>query len=389
MKLGVIGLGQCGGRIADEFARLQMRSHGLRGLDIIVEAVAVDTDFADLAGLVSIKSDANHRLLVGSASVRGHGTAGASDLGAEILRRESGKITETLDHAHKLAGADAIIVIAASAGGTGSGGLPLLVRALKEKFTDKPAYALLVLPFDHEEDEQSAAMNTAICLKSTGAVADAVILADNQLFSKGGASPKEHILKINRQLVDPFMDLLCAGEEKKPKPGTGKPHTSDVIATLDGWSSLGMGKPVIPMISRGKADSTNTLRRELQSDQGIFAMNDALAQMAFSLRPSGAYKALYMVAGPGKELDGNLVEVLGAYLKNKAPHAQIRGGDYPRDGGGMEVTVILSNFGETDRMRYFREKAKQLSLDRAAQQQAKADRAMLTEEAGRDIPNLL
>ena len=51
MKLGVIGLGPCGGRIADEFARLQMRSHGLRGLDSIVEAVAVDTDFADLAGL--------------------------------------------------------------------------------------------------------------------------------------------------------------------------------------------------------------------------------------------------------------------------------------------------------------------------------------------------
>ena len=44
MKLAVIGLGQCGGRIADEFARMQMRSRGLRGLDIIVEAMAVNTD---------------------------------------------------------------------------------------------------------------------------------------------------------------------------------------------------------------------------------------------------------------------------------------------------------------------------------------------------------
>ena len=35
MKLLVIGLGQCGGRIADEFARLNVRSRVQRGIDII------------------------------------------------------------------------------------------------------------------------------------------------------------------------------------------------------------------------------------------------------------------------------------------------------------------------------------------------------------------
>lgn len=389
MKLAVIGLGQCGGRIADEFVRMQMRSHGLRGLDIIVEALAVNTDSADLAGITSIKSDPDHRLLIGATAVRGHGTARVGELGAEIFRRESGKILEALEHGHKLASADAIIVIAATAGGTGSGGIPILVQALKERVTGKPVYALLVLPFEHEENEQTTAFNTAECLKSTNAVADAVILADNQLFIDGDSSLKDNIIKINQRLVSPFMDVLCAGEAKKSKIGIKSLSTGDIIATFDGWSSLGKGKPSMPRMSPVKADESNTLRSDAKVDQGIFGMNDALAQLTFSIRPSGAYKALFLVAGPGKVLNANLTEGLESCLKNAAPNAQIRGGDYPRDRGDIEVTVILSNFGENERMRHFREKTKTLSLDRAAQQQAKADRVMLTEEAGRDIPNLL
>ena len=51
MKLLVIGLGQCGGRIADEFARMNRRARVKRGVDIITDAFAVNTDIADLSGL--------------------------------------------------------------------------------------------------------------------------------------------------------------------------------------------------------------------------------------------------------------------------------------------------------------------------------------------------
>ena len=384
MKLAIIGLGQCGGRIADEFERMQMRSRGLRGLDIIIEAIAANTDSADLAGISSIK------ILIGTTATRGHGTAKVGDLGAEIMARESGKILEALDHKHKLSTADAVLVAAATSGGTGSGGIPILVRALKERITDKPVYALLVLPFEHEENsEQSTVVNTARCLKAINPVADAVILADNQRFMKGEDSLRENILKINQRIVEPFMDLLCAGEEKKPKSGIKGINAGDIIATLDGWTALGKGKPVIPLVSPIKGDKRDTLRSELRADQGIFAMNDAFAGMSFNCRSAEAYKALYLISGPARELSLNLTEGLGEYLKHAAPHAQTRGGEYPRERGEMEVTVILSSFGETERMRYFNDKAKTLSISREAQQQAKADRVMLTEEAGRDIPSLL
>jgi len=41
VKLLVIGCGQCGGRIADEFARLNKRAHRGRGIEIITGAFVI------------------------------------------------------------------------------------------------------------------------------------------------------------------------------------------------------------------------------------------------------------------------------------------------------------------------------------------------------------
>ncbi len=54
MKLVVVGFGQCGGRIADEFSKMNKKAHAQRGIDIITGAYAVNTDAADLSGLTSI-----------------------------------------------------------------------------------------------------------------------------------------------------------------------------------------------------------------------------------------------------------------------------------------------------------------------------------------------
>ena len=49
MKLAVVGLGQCGGRIADEFAQLNRRARVQRGIDIVTGAFAINTDIAFLS----------------------------------------------------------------------------------------------------------------------------------------------------------------------------------------------------------------------------------------------------------------------------------------------------------------------------------------------------
>jgi len=391
MKLAIVGLGQCGGRIADEFTRMQMRSHGMRGIDIIMETIAVNTDAADLAGIISVRPDANHRLLIGAGATHGHGTARVGELGAEIMRGEGGKVLEALKRNQKLSEADALLVIAATAGGTGSGGAPVLVHTLKEHITDKPVYAILVLPFEHEENsDESAVFNTAMCLKSTNAVADAVILVDNQRFVRKDSSIRANILKINQAIVEPFFNLLCAGEEKRPKNiGAKVMDAGDIIATLDGWTAMGYGKSVLPLITLPKDSSHDFVRKDIRTNQGMHAMNEALAELSFNCKPSEAHKALYLVSAPVKEMSMDLTEGLGDYMRKTAPDAEIRSGDYPREKGLMDVTVILSNFGENDRIKHFYEKTTSLLKERPARQQAKADRATLTEEAGKDIPSLL
>ncbi len=64
MKLVVLGFGQCGGRIADELARLNKRARTYRGIEIITGAYAINTDVADLSGLSVIKPDYRHRILI-------------------------------------------------------------------------------------------------------------------------------------------------------------------------------------------------------------------------------------------------------------------------------------------------------------------------------------
>ena len=96
MKLVVVGLGQCGGRIADEFSRLNGRAHSRRGIDIITGAFAVNTDAADLSGLSSVKKGHQSRILIGGRKTGGHGVGKINELAAEIAKDDSDKIIDAI-----------------------------------------------------------------------------------------------------------------------------------------------------------------------------------------------------------------------------------------------------------------------------------------------------
>jgi len=96
MKLVVIGLGQCGGRIADEFARLNKKAKGQRGIEIVTGAFAINTDTADLSGLSHIKRDYQHRILIGGRKTGGHGVGKINELGAEVAREDADKVVDAI-----------------------------------------------------------------------------------------------------------------------------------------------------------------------------------------------------------------------------------------------------------------------------------------------------
>ncbi|MCL2140953.1 MAG: cell division protein FtsZ [Dehalococcoidia bacterium] len=387
MKLAVVGLGYCGGQIADEFARIQMRARGLRGIDIVSEVLAVNTAMADLAALTSIKSDSSHRLLIGSEQTRGHGTDRDSELGMEIMQAEARRLLDVLKSNSRVKEADAVLVAASAAGGTSSGGLAVLVRAIKERIVDKPIYAMLVLPFENEENNEfSAVFNTSACLQSIGPVADAVILVDNQRFVSTEEPLHLTLQRINRAAVLPFYNLLSCGEDHKAR--SQQPlKTADVIFALDGWSVVGYGESTMPVIT-AKSQQGVFLHRDLYADQGMHAMNAALNGLTFPCKPQSARKALSLLTASGKELGAGLTRALNEYMIHIAPNAQLRHGDYSRD-KILEVSVILSHFGYDERLNHFNAKAIQLLEEHETRQTLKPDIAMLTEEFGKNIPTLL
>jgi cell division GTPase FtsZ len=391
MKLIVIGFGQCGGRIADEFARLGRRARSLRGIEIIVDSFAVNTDSTDLAGVQSISSDYRHRMLIGAGTTHGHGVAKISEVGAEIAKEDADKVIDAVRTAKRLFEADAFLVIAGAAGGTGSGATPVMARVLKERFADKPVYALVVLPFEHEEEtEERALYNTAVCLKSTYSAADAVFLVENQRYVRKDFSLQNNMVKINQLIAEPFFDLLCAGEEEKHKHiGAKVLDAGDIIQTLCGWTAIGYGEVKLPLITLPTDWSRNFRKKSTRTHKGLQAMDEAISELSIECNPQDAYRALYLLAAPASEMDMDLVKELGDHIRGIAPQAVIRNGDYPREKGLLDVTIILSEISDVAKVREYYTKSASLAKEYTERQKAKASKAVLEEEAGKDVPTLL
>ncbi len=300
MKLLVIGCGQCGGRITDEFARLNRKARVQRRIDIITDTFAVNTDIADLSGLSFIKSDYQHRILIGSQKTSGHGVGKINELGAEIAREDCDKIIEAVRAAPRFAETDAFLVIAGAAGGTGSGAIPVITQELKERYAERPIYNLIVLPFQHEEmTEQRTIYNAATCLKSVYLVSDATFLVDNQRYLRKDAAIKNNLDKINAQVVEPFYNLLCAGEEKKPKYiGSKILDAGDIIQTLVGWTVIGYGRARMPLFKFFSDGRHHFRNKATDTEKGIQAMDEAISELSLKCNPKEARRALYLLSAP-------------------------------------------------------------------------------------------
>jgi len=343
VKLLVIGCGQCGGKIADEFARQSIMAHTQRGIDIITSVLAVNTDTADLSGLSYIKRDYQHRILIGGQKTRGHGVGKINELGAEIAREDGDKVLEGIRAVERFAETDAFLLIAGAAGGTGSGAVSVLAQQVKERYVEKPLYTIIVLPFRYEEvTEERSMYNVGTCLKSIYLVADAVVLIDNQRYVREKNSIRSNFANINTQIVTPFYNLLCPGEETNRKyVGARVLDAGDIVQTLAGWTVVGHGTANIPRIKmfNGKLDFRDKASATLR---GVQAMNQAISTLSLNCKPEDAKRALYLLTAPPGEMTMDMIKQISSYLKRIAPEAIIRSGDYPRGKGSIDVTVILS-----------------------------------------------
>jgi len=391
MKLLVIGFGQCGSNLADKFARINKRARSERGIEIVTGAFAVNTDLADLSGLTNIKADYRHRILIGGRKAGGHGVGKINELGAEIAREDADKVIDAIRGTPRFYESDAFLLIAGAAGGTGSGSISIISQAIKERFIDKPLYNLIVLPFEHEErTEVRTIYNSATCLKSANAVADAVFLVDNQQYVRKDVSLKNNVGQINSLIVEPFYNICCAGEEKKSKfVGTRLLDAGDIIQTIAGWTVVGYGRSQLSAIKVPFKTSRNFRDKSTEIHKGIEATDAAISELSFPCDTEDAARALYLVCAPSKEMNLSIIKEIGDYLKSLAPEAILRNGDYPRGDGHLDVSIILSELKNVEKIkRYYVEASHVVST---MEQRKKKIESKLKEidEYSESVPSLL
>jgi len=391
MKLVVIGVGQCGGRITDEFARIGKRATSHRGIEIITDALAVNTDEADLSGLRNVRTDFRHRVLLGGRKTGGHGVGKINELGAQIAREGSDKVIDAVRETRRFYETDAFLIIASASGGTGSGGLPIVTEVLKERYIDKPVYTMVVLPFEHEEHaEERCIYNTATCLKSAYSVSDGVFLVDNQRYLRKDTNLINNMHRINEQIAEPFYNLLCAGEEKRRRHiGARMVDAGDIIQTLGGWTVIGYGRSQVSLFRLSSLRGRSWRRKGTETHKGIAALDEALSELSLTCKPKDAGSALYLLTSPAGEANVDIVKEIGDYLKELMEEAVIRSGDYPRERGNLNVTLILSQLSDVERVRgYYYRLTESAPTAKKRHKEAEAKLREIA-DASKDIPSLL
>ncbi|HEX78625.1 MAG TPA: cell division protein FtsZ, partial [Dehalococcoidia bacterium] len=187
---------------------------------------------------------------------------------------------------------------------------------------------------------------------------------------------------------DPFYNLLCAGEENKASHvGAKTLDAGDIIQTLLGWTVIGYGESKLKFKF---PFGTSTFRdKSSETHAGIQAMDEAISELSTRCNPKDASRALYLLSAPAKEINMDLVKELGDWLKDLAPNAIIRDGDYPRESGVMNVTLILSELSDVEKVRkYYNESTDLIPIIKQRQKEVKS-KLQNIDDIGKDIPSLL
>ncbi len=378
MKIVVVGFGQCGCNIADQFYALNTHARSLftRRIEILTDAFAVNTDEADLGGFKHIPTDRHHRIVIGGVRTFGHGVGKMNFDAAKIIRESHSTITDNILDSRKFHETDAVLTIASGGGGTGSGSIGWVVKSLKERM-DKPVYAVIVLPFGYEENGLTsyAVTNTATCLKTVSQYADAVFLVDNERFARRDNSFSRNLHQINHEFVNNFYDLFCAGEEKRMKYlGSKVLDAGDIKQTLGGITAIGRGQIEMGTFHRLNKSHFREEAREHGSVAG--ALDKAISNLSVSIDLAEARRILVLLTAPRGTITLSAIEEVATLLQERAPKAVVRMGDYPRRGKEVSLTLLASGLARVGRVETLFSHAtelfdKQVEIDKETREQVK------------------
>jgi cell division GTPase FtsZ len=352
MKVSLIGVGQAGGKIAQQLAEhdYEMDFGAVQG------GLAVNTAEADLSSLDL------ETMLVGQDRVKGHGVGGDNELGTEVMQADVGQVMDALDDSIT-ARSEALLVVAGLGGGTGSGGAPVLVHELQRVY-DIPVYALGILPGESEGAMYQA--NAGRSLKTLIRESDSTLLIDNDAWHHAGESVGEAFDAINEAIAQRIGLLLAAGEvDPGDDVAESVVDSSEIINTLRGGGIASVGYATAELGDDG-AENVNAVTSVVRK---------ALLTNTSVPNSSKAEAALVVVAGPNDRIPRKGVERARKWVEEETGSLEVRGGDYPVDSEKVAAIVLLGGIERSGRVNEFLERAAEAQRQQAEQQASDEDPA--------------
>ncbi len=130
-------------------------------------------------------------------------------------------------------------------------------------------------------------------------------------------------------------------------------------------------------------------KKGTEIQKGIQAMDEAISELSLKCNPADCRRAMYLVSGPAKEMNMDMVKEIGDYMRDIAPEAIIRNGDYPRERGMVDVTILLSELSDVEKVRDYYMRSTDLIPEFKKRQEETEDKLRAMDDASKDIPSLL
>jgi cell division GTPase FtsZ len=383
MKILIIGLGGCGGRIADTL-QAQDRSAGRVSC---LEGIAIDTDAASMNQLTNLPADRKLYFppLDPSSAYSGIAHVAVDEVIAKLHAIDTGDF-------------DAI-VLCASLGGNLVNTIPSITKEIRSSMLE-PVFGLCTLPCVNEGPARSAKAADDIDMLSP--VLDGIILFDNETWSQklmgavnevkprqSSAIPgigRERPLKTRRQLVLGMINdtiarrvglLLRAGEFSE-RGGVEIAEVvldaGEVLNTIRGMGLITLGYAAEPLESDSLKLFTRLRPEKVYVENGHkkasrivdLAKTAIYEDMSTPCDLTSAQKALILIAGPSHHLSMKGYMTVRKWIDRSIAGMEVRSGDYPIPNtqhiGIIIVLAGLSNIPRVNEVRQVRDQFRKTSV---------------------------
>ena len=323
-KIKVVGVGGAGGNTVNRIIE-----SGYQGIEYIV----VNTDAQALEN-----SKATVKIRLGARSTKGLGSGANPEAGKRAAEESLNDIMEQLEDA------DIVFLTGGMGGGTGSGALPVIAHALKERGI--LTIAVVTKPFNFEGKKRMAIADQVIAQLKTGV--DTLIVIPNQNLLS--------IVDANTSMIDAF-DMINAVLGQSVK------SISDII-TKPGHINVDFADVRTIMKDRGLAIMGTALASG--ADRALEATLCAISSpLLESMDIKGSRSVLLNITG-SKNLSLHEISQAASIIYDQAdPDAQIILGSVIDEslGDAVQVTIIATGFEEAQKVKAQEIKVKATVLD--------------------------